>query len=257
MTFFFISSVNPVDGRLLHGAPSDLSAFWEEGKGAASESNCRVTLLVNVWLNHIPASAEPASAEMRGQMTPATAFSTAFSGEKEATIPSIKVGGTPAEEHTWRFSGEGKLKYDVAIAAPELGSIARSTPTVQLVFEDEGGAAIVKKDKKRKREGKAGEDGEEESESDSDSEEDSDEEGSDSDDEEDELLMAALGGSDSDSGSEGDEEEGVPGQGGMMFVELSESEEESCYESDGQGPVAEQPPGGPLGDEEEYEQDCE
>ena len=81
------------DGRMLHGAPLGLAAAagGEEGNraagrgavrgagaagGAGSEGGAgaegdalRVTLLVNVWLNHVPWAADPLHAEAAAQMS--------------------------------------------------------------------------------------------------------------------------------------------------------------------------------------------
>jgi len=66
------------DGRLLHAAPAELRGLWkpqreeeeegkEEGRAVSRE---RVTLLVNVWLNHIPNSAERPSAPLMAALSP-------------------------------------------------------------------------------------------------------------------------------------------------------------------------------------------
>ena len=50
------------DGRLLHGAPADAN-IWKSPSGTVDSKSSRVTFLVNVWLNHVPSSAEPFPAD--------------------------------------------------------------------------------------------------------------------------------------------------------------------------------------------------
>lgn len=59
------------DGRLLHGAPADAD-IWSAGSGGSGGAKgSRVTFLVNVWLNHVPSSAEPFPTEkMAGLASP-------------------------------------------------------------------------------------------------------------------------------------------------------------------------------------------
>lgn len=82
------------DGRLLHGAPADADVWKLAAPAAVGTAKAsRVTFLVNVWLNHVPSSAEPFPADRIAQLTPhdlALRKPDVEPVEKEAT--SLEVG---------------------------------------------------------------------------------------------------------------------------------------------------------------------
>ena len=51
------------DGRMLHGAPADADVWTTQTLAAGGAAQTRITFLVNVWLNHVPSSAEPFHAD--------------------------------------------------------------------------------------------------------------------------------------------------------------------------------------------------
>lgn len=58
------------DGRMLHGAPADANIWKQTASVAGTADASRVTFLVNVWLNHVPSSAEPFPTDRIAQLTP-------------------------------------------------------------------------------------------------------------------------------------------------------------------------------------------
>jgi len=218
------------DGRLLHAAPAELRGLWkqqeqeeeEEGREGRKE---RVTLLINIWLNHIPNSAERPSPPLMASLSPyhpsnplpcalpslppslpssggkigATPPSFLPSSSCSSRVTDVRVGGgvESAQVASWVLGGEAGQRCRVSIPLPagEGGQVGREEgeegTTVRLVFEGgvEGG---VVREGKRKREG--GEEGEEEREE----EEGEEEEGGE---EEEEEVLGVLSSSSSASTS--------------------------------------------------------
>jgi hypothetical protein len=47
------------DGRLLHGAPSELIPFVRTNKSTSADDELRITFLVNIWIGHRPSAVSP------------------------------------------------------------------------------------------------------------------------------------------------------------------------------------------------------
>lgn len=80
------------DGRMLHGAPADAD-LWT-GQAPADSASTRVTFLVNVWLNHVPSSAEPFDAGKAQELSAADMVLRASGSEPvEEAATTLKVEG--------------------------------------------------------------------------------------------------------------------------------------------------------------------
>lgn len=123
------------DGRLLHGAPADANA-WHADKGG---EGTRVTFLVNVWLNHVPETAEPFPEEKLGQLTGTDAV---LHPEKEqdtpeiVDVPQVKADGASIEVVTMKFKLEGKVKLVMPLPLEHLrAQSSKAGLSFQLKFE--------------------------------------------------------------------------------------------------------------------------
>ncbi len=56
------------DGRLLHGAPSELLPFVKCNRSNVGNNDLRITFLVNVWVGHRPSAVEPISVSLVGEL---------------------------------------------------------------------------------------------------------------------------------------------------------------------------------------------
>ena len=77
------------DGRLLHGATSDLLIGQE---GAPQQGQRRVTFLANVWLNHVPHGTVPLPKE-RHAAGGSAGVRVGFAEAKDAQVEKLEVGG--------------------------------------------------------------------------------------------------------------------------------------------------------------------
>jgi len=113
------------DGRLLHAAPSDI-VYMPRHKNHTdrakrrktyNESGKRISLLVNIWLNHIPIDAEPFPDSLSRQITPY------YKDVKKKSM------------HEWLLNNKSldEMK-EVTLSAQKSNS--ESTPTLSFVFND-------------------------------------------------------------------------------------------------------------------------
>lgn len=98
------------DGRWLHAAPADLAAEVQHEVGRAAVpsqglTGKRITLLVNIWLNHRPRSivAWGAAGRLRGAGSAAVVLPAG--GVEEERVLRIKAGpdDAPPQEFSWTF----------------------------------------------------------------------------------------------------------------------------------------------------------
>ena len=102
------------DGKLLHGAPSELALH---GTKQAPKSTCakRVTLLVNLWLNHEPWGAEPLPESIKKELrTPMPSVSMRLNDKGcgvEAQALIMNESPKANRTHEWVFrEGDGTLR---------------------------------------------------------------------------------------------------------------------------------------------------
>jgi hypothetical protein len=100
------------DGKLLHGALADLAAPAHDEGGASSVPGKRVTLLVNVWLNHKPWGAEPLPDSIRNKLrAPAAGVRMALGGDATIVpagfLSAGKGGGDVPPVREWEFGEQG------------------------------------------------------------------------------------------------------------------------------------------------------
>ena len=87
------------DGRLLHGAPADANIWKQQQLPTRSDTSTltRITFLVNVWLNHVPSSAEPLPADRLARLS-STSLGLRTSGaevlESNATLIDVHSSDT-------------------------------------------------------------------------------------------------------------------------------------------------------------------
>tara|TARA_B110001452_G_scaffold150988_2_gene125657 strand:- start:4118 stop:5149 length:1032 start_codon:yes stop_codon:yes gene_type:complete len=120
------------DGRMLHGAPTDLAAGPPPGDGTK-----RVTLLVNCWLNHVPWGADPVHEEVAAQMSaslPALDLS-------RPCAPSRRVSDCNGGTLRWEVSHVGDESMTLALPAKAAWA-AEPGALLSLAFRSRGGAAL-------------------------------------------------------------------------------------------------------------------
>jgi hypothetical protein len=156
------------DGKLLHGALSDLAApaRGEDGAGGkdggkdgargekgAGSANCkRVTLLVNVWLNHKPWGAEPLPDSIRHQLrAPTVDVTVALGGGAESVLArTVSVGsggGDAAPMRKWEFGEKGGkmrlcLPWPSHAGAELVLHAGDESPFLRVDFDPDSGAQL-------------------------------------------------------------------------------------------------------------------
>ncbi|EKU22450.1 hypothetical protein NGA_0459300 [Nannochloropsis gaditana CCMP526] len=249
------------DGRLLHAAPAELRGLWadedgweEGGRAERKGGRKRVTLLVNVWLNHIPNGSERPSPSLLQALSPcdsaaplecriplappfqrgdaeegtisSSLASPGASQVTEVTLRGGAVGEGAAQRASWRLGGEAKQRYKVSILVPaeEGRKFSREDEgsTVRLMFKEGVTGMVVRevgRKGKRKRVVNEGEEEEEEEEEDDDDNDDDDED-------EDEEEDGDDGEEDDGEEEEEEEEDGIEGEEDDGEEEEEEEEEE-------------------------------
>ena len=147
------------DGRMLHGAPQGLAATGGGGGGGGNAP--RVTLLVNVWLNHVPWAADPLHDEARRQMRAPPPPPIDLSRPCGPSRRSHGGGpGEPAAPHRWEVTHVGGDPMALVLpAAAEWAAEADAGGFVAAAFRADGAAALERApprppppaDRKRKR----------------------------------------------------------------------------------------------------------
>jgi len=137
------------DGRLLHGAPSEL--MQPAGKAAAGSAR-RVTFLVNVWLNHKPWGSDALEQDLATKIQASQSLPITFLSPSERTtnlLPPTPVDLTGMQRQTrsWTF-GEKNARMDVILPWPK-GALLPSF--LDIVFAPTSGAELRSKEGKRKR----------------------------------------------------------------------------------------------------------
>ena len=120
------------DGRLLHGAPTDLATGPPPSDGTK-----RVTLLVNCWLNHIPWGADPVHEEVAAQMSaPLPALDL-----RQPCAPSRRVSDCNGCALRWEVSHVGDESMTLALPAKSAWA-AEPGELLSLAFRNGAGAAL-------------------------------------------------------------------------------------------------------------------
>ena len=146
------------DGRWLHGAPEELqlapppaaaaaAAGGAGGAGAKKRARAkatRVSLLVNVWLNHRPAHASPMPAKLAERLSPATHRAPVAFAEAPCARAAAATGGgggggggggargkTKTRRHAWdvAHAGDGRCVLQLALPVDlELAAASDTAP---------------------------------------------------------------------------------------------------------------------------------
>lgn len=122
------------DGRFLHAAVPELSQLNSGESRRTVGKKKRVSLLVNIWLNHLPRDAHPIAEKIRKKLSPA--LSLQASTALEEPLPLINMSGAAdlsectinvdSEEKkdvkTWKFT-HSEYQYSIMVPIPvqELG----------------------------------------------------------------------------------------------------------------------------------------
>ena len=136
------------DGKLLHGALPDLTLPHSQG-GAVK----RITLLVNVWLNHTPWGAEKLPRKLSKKLSAVGNGARMGFERAEAVSPlALEVraaDATDVRSNGWVFNEQGrKLRLTLPWPAEKLQSLCQrgkqvsTTPFVHLTFANDVGAAL-------------------------------------------------------------------------------------------------------------------
>ena len=141
------------DGRLLHGAMSDLTpppatatakppGGKKSGKAAVAPQK-RVTFLVNVWLNHAPWGAEELPSVVRKQLNKLPGVELRLGERKDAaaaiTPVSLTASAGSSRASRWTF-GEAKAKLALTLPWPQaaiaatLAAGGAPPPVLELAF---------------------------------------------------------------------------------------------------------------------------
>ena len=163
------------DGRKLHGAMSDLAASASTAAGSSkAKPPKRITLLVNVWLNHVPWGAEPLPWAIRKKLhneipgVSMMAGGTAGKGKSKAkaTDTAVPVAATRVDakamakasaQHEWTFGDEeegSSSRLTLAMRWPTKVAATPTAPLVEVEFGSDG--AELKRAAKAKAAGKKG-----------------------------------------------------------------------------------------------------
>jgi len=142
------------DGRMLHGAPSDIAA------AAAAPGARRVTFLVNVWLNHVPWGSEaPDNATVKklraAERAPVSFPPPAERSKLHASPAPMDAAGCAAQR--WSF-GDKKARLELLVPwpVPAKGGGAQLPSFVTVDFDAASGAELREAAKpKAKSAGKA------------------------------------------------------------------------------------------------------
>jgi len=93
------------DGRMLHGAPSSLSALVD---GSSSKGEKRVTFLANIWINHVPWGADPLPKPVSAKISRRPISFCAMSFAVSPHELDVHLD-TPCVLRRWRFGYEFEL----------------------------------------------------------------------------------------------------------------------------------------------------
>ena len=119
------------DGRLLHGAPADLSEALIGSVCPTAQDARRISLLVNIWINHKPAYAEYPSRKLRRRLAPAV---------PPAACP-VRLGSEPEDPlRTFTVPGPGESTF-VKLQFPQGGRTFAVVLTVPRVVVVDGSDA--------------------------------------------------------------------------------------------------------------------
>lgn len=129
------------DGKLLHGALPDLAP---PRPAAGATPGKRVTLLVNVWLNHVPWGAERLPASIGRKLRPIKSAKLGLGRVGEVGVTSIGVKS--GEVQRWSF-GDAEAKLQLALPWPRAAVAAAvaqpAAPLVGVSFSPGTGAALL------------------------------------------------------------------------------------------------------------------
>jgi len=141
------------DGKLLHGALSDLAAPVHGEDGRRSAPGKRVTLLVNVWLNHEPWGAEPLPDSIRNQLRAPVADVRMALGDGAKSVPARslsagKGGGDVTPMREWDFKEQGgkmrlSLPWPSQTVAKPMRHAGDVSPFLRIGFHPASGAHLA------------------------------------------------------------------------------------------------------------------